>query len=90
MRQRPLPTILTWPTLAALRAGSHACLSRKQRDRGAIDLRDQAQRENRLMGEARDDLWHAAQRSANELKESVQHGAEELKSAIAPALHPST
>jgi len=34
---------LTSPTSAGLRAGCHVRPSRKQRDRGAIDLRDQAQ-----------------------------------------------
>lgn len=47
-------------------------------------------RENRLMGETRDHLLEAAQRSATELKETAQHGVEELKSAVAPALQPST
>lgn len=47
-------------------------------------------RENRLMGGSRDRLLHAAQQSATQLKETAQHGVEELKSAIAPQLQPST
>lgn len=47
-------------------------------------------RENRLMGESRDHLLHAAQRSATQLKETAQHGVDELKGAIAPQLQGST
>ncbi|HEX6241239.1 MAG TPA: hypothetical protein VFZ61_10115 [Polyangiales bacterium] len=47
-------------------------------------------RENRLLGGSRDRLLHAAQQSATQLKETAQHGVEELKSAIAPQLQPST
>lgn len=47
-------------------------------------------RENRLMGERRDHLLDTVQRSAKELKETAQHGVEELKSAVSPQLQSST
>lgn len=47
-------------------------------------------RENRLLGATRDHLFDAAQRSASELKQTAQHGVEELKSVIQPSLHASS
>ena len=47
-------------------------------------------REKRLMGESRDRLLHATQQAATQLKESAQHGVEELKNAIASPAQPST
>lgn len=47
-------------------------------------------RENRLLGSTRDHLLDTVQRSVSELKESAQHGVEELKSAVVPAHQPTT
>lgn len=46
-------------------------------------------RENQWLGETRDRWLHDAQRSASELKESVEHGAAELRGAIAEVQQPS-
>ena len=46
-------------------------------------------RENELMGGTRDRLVDRAQRSASELKQSVQHGAEEVKGVISEIAHPA-
>lgn len=46
-------------------------------------------RENQLLGGTRDRLLQSAQRSANELKQSVEHGAAEVRGVIAEIQHPS-
>lgn len=46
-------------------------------------------RENQLLGGTRDRLLQTAQRSASELKQSIEHGAAEVRGVIAEVQHPS-
>jgi len=71
--QNPLVT-----GLLALAAGVAAAL-----------LLPPTRRENELMGGARDRLVDRAQRSASELKQSVQQGAEDVKGVISEISHPA-